>query len=187
MRHLFRKTVRSAAILGFLVPALSFAGTWVREMEIKSEPEADGQKVFMIRFTPDRTVTYDELVFECVYRQEMPWEDIRGKKFTKVIEPVTFKFRRASVPFVNDLDADVNFKVPVSYARLADKFGITTFNKSYPISVNRIRISATSGGAPVWEVELAGEGKFDTREKTAVKEAPAPVQQTPPTNAPPKK
>jgi len=169
-----------------LIPAVSLAGSWVREMEIRSEPEDQGQKVYMIRFTPGKTVIYDEIAFECVYRQEMPWEDMRGRKYTKVIEPVTFIFRRSSVSFVNELDADINFKVPVSYARLSEKFGLTTFNKAYPISVNRIRITAVAAGAAAWQVELSGEGKFDTGKTTAEKEEPAAPAQTPSTNAPAK-
>jgi len=169
-----------------LVPAASLAGSWVREMEIKSEPESQGQKVCMVRFTPEKTVVYDEISFECVYRQEMPWEDIRGRKYTKTIEPVTFIFRRSSVAFVNELDADINFKVPVSYARLSEKFGLTVFNKAYPISINRIKITAVSAGAPAWQVELTGEGKFDTREMTVLKEEPAVSGQAPSTNAPAK-
>jgi hypothetical protein len=169
-----------------LVPAVSLAGSWVREMDVRSEPESQGQKVYMVRFTPEKTTVYDEISFECVYRQEMPWEDIRGRKYTKILEPVTFIFRRSTVSFVNELDADINFKVPVSYARLSEKFGLTVFNKAYPITINRIRISAVSGGAPAWQVELTGEGRFDTREMTAVKEDAAASGQASSTNAPAK-
>jgi hypothetical protein len=163
-----------------MAPAVSSADSYIREINIKSEPEALGQKTFMVRFTPSKTAVYDEIILECVYRQELPWEDMKGRKYTKILEPVNFIFRRGSASFVNDLDADVNFKVPMAYDTLSQKFGATTFNKAFPIAVNRILITGIVGGEVVWKLELASSGTFDVTDKTRVPEA---VPQTPP--APP--
>jgi len=145
---------------------------WVSRVRVLADPPKNGQVTYAVRFTPERTLSYEAITFECVYRQEFPWEDFKGRKFTKVLEPVIFTFRRAAVSFVAELDADVNFQVPVDYATLADKYGPTTFNKDYPITINRIRITAVVAGAEAWQVELPGAGgDFDMKALPAETEA----------------
>jgi hypothetical protein len=157
-------------------PWIAQAGptNWVREVEIVPEPVQVGHQVFSVRFTPDKTVTYDMIAFECVYRQEFPWEDVRGRKYTKIHEPVTFAFRRPGVSFVAELDAYVNFRVPLAMPLLVQSYGPTAFNKEYPVTVHRIRITATAGGRKAWFMELAAKGRFDARPLTPYKEPPPP-------------
>jgi hypothetical protein len=160
----------------FLIAWLAAAGVvhagWVREIEIKADPDEDGKRIYSFRFTPDKTQTYDRIEFECVYRQEFPWEDMRGRKYNKVHEPVTFIFRRDDIRFVNDLDAFINFRVPVSRKRLVAKYGEKTFNKESPIKLDRFRVTATANKKILWNLVLRAGGKFDVRALTEEKKPP---------------
>lgn len=147
------------------VAGFAHAG-WLREIEIKADPDEDGKRIYSFRFTPDETCHYDRIEFECFYRQEFPWEDLRGRKYTKVHEPVTFIFRRDNIKFVNDLDAFVNFRVPVSRKRLVKKYGDKTFNKDAPINLDRFRVTATANRKTIWNLVLRAGGKFDVRALT---------------------
>jgi hypothetical protein len=158
---------------------------WIREIEITPDPIRDGHQIFAFRFMPDKTASYDLIAFECTYHQEFPWEDVRGRKYTKIHEPVTFVFRRAGPSFVNDLDAYINFRVPMAMPLLIQSYGPTTFNKEAPISISTIAIVATVNGQTAWSVKLPSKGKFDARPLTPYKEPPPDPAATnqPPANA----
>lgn len=169
--HVLRRTL--LFLVCALLPSLAPGANWVREIEITMDPEEFGQHVFSFRFTPDRTVTYAAMEFEFFYRQKFPWEDVHGRKYTKTHEPVTFIYRRPKVELVNDLDGYVNFRVPISMARLVRKYGKTTFNRDYPITVNRIRLTAMLNGSnTAWEVTLPPAGKIDARALTKIPDPP---------------
>ena len=102
--------------------------------------------------------------------------DEHGTTVTKVLEPVVFVYRRSSVKMVADLDFNLSFRAPVSYARLAEAFGADTFRTNAPIFIDRLRIIAERGEARLWEQELKVPGKYDI---------PARAPQPPP--PPPKK
>lgn len=173
-------TLRTVGVMGAFGWALAIGTTvaranstnWIREIEISPDPIKDGHQVFAFRFMPDKTVSYDLIEFECTYHQEFPWEDVRGRKYTKVHEPVTFIHRRVGISFVNDLDAYINFRVPMAMPLLIQNYGPTTFNKEAPIAVSRISIVATRGGRKAWSVELPSKGKFDARKLTPYTEPP---------------
>ena len=135
-------------------------GDWIREVEIASEPARNGQKDFTVRILPARTHRCETLVFECVYHQEFPWVNARGKEYVKIHEPVRFAYRRKGVKFVNDLDKYVSFRVPVSLARLQTMYGDKVFNAEHPVTVARMKISVLAGEDEVaWSRELPAEGK----------------------------
>jgi len=160
---------RTAILLAWLLSAaVAWAGktNWLREVEIKVDPEEDGKKIYSFRFMPDRTLKYDFIEFECFYRQEFPWEDVRGRKYTKIHEPVTFTYRCKNIRLVNDLDAYIHFRVPTSRKRLVKIHGEKAFNKEAPITVNRFRITGKAGKKVIWNLVLAAGGKFDTRALT---------------------
>lgn len=136
------------------------ASDWIRMVEVTSEPEANGQKDYTIRFAPRKTQLCDKVVFECVYHQEFPWEDVWGKKYTKMHEPVPFTYQRAKVKFVNDLDEYVSFRIPVSMERLKEKYGPKVFNKDYPVTVDRIEISGMVKGETIWSFSVPAKGKY---------------------------
>ncbi len=160
-----------------LIAMKGLGDEWLRSVRIGMEPPEDGQRIFNLRFTPNKTVEYDMLVFECIYRQQIPWQDERGHATVKILEPVPFVYRRPAVKMVADLDLHLNFRVPVSYARLAEAFGADTFKTNIPIVIDRLRIIAERGEARLWEQELRVPGTYEIQ-------APTPKPPPPP---PPKK
>ena len=127
----------------------------LKEMEVRSEPvRPDGQQDYTLRLLPRETHQCEDIVVECVYRQEFPWEDFRGRKTVKVLEPITFTFRRHDVRLVNELDAYISFRVPVSLPVLVEKYGSDIFNADAPVTVPRLRVRALRQGAVLWEYEI---------------------------------
>jgi hypothetical protein len=136
----------------------------VREIEITRDPEVRGKTIYTVRMMPSETRSYDAITFECVYHQEFPWIDTRGRKSMKVHEPVTFTHRRADIKLVNDLDAYVNFRVPTSREQLDRIYGPKVFNKEHPVTVARIKMTAVSKGEKVWSYDLEAPGKHNIAE-----------------------
>jgi hypothetical protein len=147
-----------------LASGVACAGEPVREIEITHDPEVKGKTVYTVRMMPAETRSYDAITFECVYHQEFPWVDTRGRKSTKVHEPVTFKYRRTDVELVNDLDAYINFRVPTSREQLDRIYGPKVFNKDHPVTVAHIRMTAVAAGETVWRYDLAAPGKHNIAE-----------------------
>ncbi|MGQ9661578.1 MAG: hypothetical protein ACUVWX_04465 [Kiritimatiellia bacterium] len=151
-------TVMVASLM-FLHAGQITAGELLREIEIRSEPEAHGHKDFMVRMLPGQTYECERVQFECVYHQEFPWEDVRGRKYTKIYEPVNFKYQCKDVKFVNDLDTYISFRVPIGRDLLESAYGETTFVKGYPVTITRMKITAFANGAPLWSYEVPAAGK----------------------------
>lgn len=146
-------------VLGSLVALNGLADDWLRTVKITIEAPDDGQQILNLCFTPNKTAEYDQLQIECVYHQQFPWQDERGKSVVKILEPVVFVYRRPSVKMVADLDFNMSFRAPVSYARLSAAFGADTFTTNAPIVIDRLRIIAERGEARLWEQELRVPGK----------------------------
>ena len=152
------------------------ADEWLRAVKISLDPAEDGQQIVTVTITPNKTVEYDQVLFDCVYHQQFPWRDEHGKPLTKVVEPVVFTHRRAPLKLTADLDAYVSFRVPVSYSRLADAYGPNTFSTNAPILIDRVRISGQSGDppAPLWQVELKAPGTHTNFTRAVQAPPPAP-------------
>ena len=150
-----KRFVRACCALAAL-PLL--ADEWLRTVKISLDPVEDGQQIVTVCITPAKTVEYDQVVFDCVYHQQFPWKDERGRTLSKIIEPVVFTYRRAPLKLTADLDAYVSFRVPVSYARLADAYGLNTFATNAPILIDRLRIHGDRENAKLWEQELKAPG-----------------------------
>ena len=162
-------------LLAATVTAVAAERPLFSEIEVSSEPGEDGVRVYTVRLAPDRTATYDLIVYDCVYRQEFPWENFRGKKYTKVHEPVSFVYREKVPRLVAELDHYTNFRVPLSMERLVAAYGHKVFNKDEAVTVDRIRISALKGGVTQWIYEVPAQGKQSGAKLTAcLKEPPAP-------------
>jgi hypothetical protein len=127
---------------------------WFSEIEVRSEPEANGQKDYTVRFKPIRTHQCDHVLFECVYRQELPWVEADGQKSTRIHEPVRHSYRRTAVKFVNDLDNYISFRVPVSLERLQQAFGLDAFDAGHPITVPRMWITGATSTQTLWRFEV---------------------------------
>mgnify|MGYP000871090508 CR=1 FL=1 len=166
----------SIVIIMFTAANTMAADSWIATIGITIDQPDGNQQVVSLAFKPVKTAVYDKLVFECIYRQEMPWTDERGKPITKVIEPVTFVYRRANVKLVAELDFFCNFRAPYGYDKLTQDFGLNTFAKEGgPITIDRLRISGEIDGKRVWQYELkAGKVHEIQPEK-----APEPKRQLP--------
>jgi hypothetical protein len=134
---------------------------WLKQIEITSDPLKDGQKDYTVRILPGKTHQCDKIVFECVYCQQLPWEDARGKAYIKNHEPVSFTYRRLDVGLVNDLDTFVSFRVPIGLDKPIAAYGDKVFNKDVPVTISRMIITATAAGETLWSYELKGEGVHD--------------------------
>lgn len=156
-----RSWLAAAAVVALLHVADSLAG--FREVEIKTEPESQGAQVYNCRLLPDRTEQCSLIMFECVYRQEYPWESSDGKTATKVTEPATFAYREKDVKLVDDLNRHISFKVPVAMERLVAIHGRHVFNTNFPVVVDRVRITVHPVGAPKWTFEAATDAITEPR------------------------
>lgn len=147
-------------IVALLFPFLCITGALadpVREIEITSTPPRDGQLIMDVRLTPGQTAQYEKLTFECVLRQEFPSEATHRKRELNIHEPAAFTYRRKDVKMVEDLDTHINFKVPISFDRLVEIYGQTTFNTNFPVTVSRVVISAMSK-ALSWSYDIPANG-----------------------------
>lgn len=135
------------------------ADGWLSTVGITLDPPDGNQQVVSLAIAPVRTATYDRLAFECVYRQEIPWKDERGNATNKVIEPITFTYRRPNVKLVAELDFFCNFRAPHGYAKLTQDFGLSTFSKDGgPITIDRVRVSGEIDNKTVWTHEFKVPG-----------------------------
>jgi hypothetical protein len=172
-RVLSPRLVLGVGCVLFAVTALR-ADEWLSTVGITLDPPEGAQQVVSFAFKPLRSAEYDQLVFECVYRQEIPWQDERGRAMTKVIEPVTFTFRRANVKLVAELDFYCNFRAPSGFAKLTQDFGPNTFSKDGgPITIDRVRIGGDIQGKRAWQHEFKAPG---THAVVAPKAPPPPPQ-----------
>ncbi len=146
-------------VVASLLAVAVYAGP-ISEIEINSEPEKDGQRDFSIRFMPAKTHQCDDIVFECVYRQQFPWENLQGEKYTKIYEPVSFKYHSHNVRMVEALDKYISFRVPMSIERLKKVYGEKIFNEEYPIVIGHIKIKAMRGENLIWSYDLPAGGDF---------------------------
>ena len=151
----------SISVLVGLACCVGARAGWISEIEISSEPTEDGQVDYSVRILPGKTHQCDKIVFECVYHQKFPWENARGKKYIKVHEPVSFAYRRRDVGLVDSLDTHISFRVPLSRKRLVAAYGDKVFQKEYPITISRMKITATSAGETRWSYDLKADGMHD--------------------------
>ena len=161
---LSRLSRRVLAVWLACLPLVS-AADWLSEVEITRDPVKKGEQEYTVRLLPNKTHQCDKVVFECVYRQEFPWENARGKVYTKIHEPVPFTYRSRDVRLVADLDNYTNFRVPIGLELLAKAYGDKVFNKDYPVTIARIRITGSSASGVLWQHELKVPGLHKVGEK----------------------
>ena len=151
--------------LGVLVAlaAMGFARAGeLREIEITPDPpDPRGLQIYTLRLRPDANEECDKIVFECMYHQEFPWDMTNETTRIRVIEPAFFTYQRKDVKLVEDLDYYVSFRVPVGMPLLQEKYGATTFNTNFPVTVSRIKLKATAKGKTIWCYEVAAQGLHD--------------------------
>jgi hypothetical protein len=76
---------------------------------------------------------------------------------------------------VEELDLNLSFRAPVSYARLAEAYGASTFRTNAPVVIDRLRISGERGEARLWQQELKAPGKYEIKARP-----PRPAAAPPP-------
>ena len=163
-----------ALLVGLMVASKVFsADEWLATVGISLDPPDGQQQVVSLVIKPVKSAEYDRLIFECIYRQKIPWTDERGRAMTKVIEPVTFTFRRAQVKLVAELDYYCNFRAPYGYVKLTQDFGLNTFAKDGAIVIDRVRITGEIEGKKVWSHEFKAPGQHEV---PAAKPPPPPPQ-----------
>ncbi len=155
-------------ILFFLA---AFAGLQMVAQEIKilditTEPEDTGKVIYTVMITPGRTDTIELLTFECTYQQTFPFEDSTGRKVNKIHEPVSFTYKTRNIKLVNELDAYINFRVPLKLELLKPIYGEKTFNENFPVRISTIKITAKNGDNILWEHTVPGGGRFVWDEAT---------------------
>ena len=149
--------------LGLLIAALSAEAAGVRVVEIRSDPPApSGKQVWSFRMTPSQTRDYDQLVFECVLRQEYDKRGSDGSVRRVVTEPATFVYREKNVRMVAELDKHISFWVPLGKEHIQQAYG-KLFNPNVPVTIARFRITAFEKGKEVWTIEVPTSGvhQFD--------------------------
>ena len=139
-----------AAVALLLLSHGAMAEDWFQLIQVTSEETAANKMDYTVRFTPARNHHCDKIVFECVYHQKFPWENVRGKKYIKVHEPVNFEYIRRDVKMVHDLDEYISFRTPYGLETLSKVYGPKFFNKDFPVTVDRIIMTGFSGGAEIW-------------------------------------
>jgi hypothetical protein len=157
------------SVLSVLGLACASLAEPVREVEVTPDPVRDGQQTFDVCLTPGETRTYDKLTIDCVLHQEFPKATTDQQAGTQVHEPAVFTYRRREVKMVEELDVHISFKVPMSFERLKEIYGATTFNTNYPVTVSRLVVTALVKDVKVWSFEVKAEGRqtpvFDAESK----------------------
>ena len=169
--------VVSAAFAALAAAAsLAFAGEWLDEVEITLDEPTVDQQIVNVRIAPTKTFDYDQLRFECVYRQELPTKDASGKSKVKVVEPVTFVYRRQDARLVQELDFYCSFRAPYGLDKLVETYGKGVFGPDAPVVIDRIKIAGIKDGAPLWQEVLKAPGLHKIAD---AKGKPAPVRKPP--------
>lgn len=165
-------TRRMSAVVAVLLYALCATADepWFNLIAVTAEPPVDGLRDFTVQLRPRVTHECDKVVVECIYRQEFPWQDARGKPVTKIHEPVRFVYRRQDVRFVNDLDTYISLRVPVSRPRLERMYGNRVFNKDVPVSVQRVRVAGLCTAGERWSYELDVDKHYQAEDLVRLKE-----------------
>jgi len=167
--------LRESALL-LLAWVLTASAGPLREVEITPDPAQGDHQVFTVRITPGETHVYEKMTFECTYHQEFTSQATESKGAKVIHEPESFTYRQRDVKLVDDLDTHVSFRVPISYAKLRDMFGLTAFNTNAPVTISRMTITAFTSEGKAWSVELAADGlhKFaDTAPALSTNTVPA--------------
>ena len=144
--------------LGLLMAVSSGWAAGVRLVEVKSDPPApSGKQVWSFRMTPSQTREYDQLVFECVLRQEYDKRGSDGAVRRIVTEPATYVYREKNVRMVAELDKHISFWVPLGKEHIQQAYG-KLFNPNAPVTIARFRITAIENGKEAWTIEVPTSG-----------------------------
>lgn len=153
-----RSALLAAALATGLLSTALAGAVGVKLVEVTSDPPvASGKQVWSFRFTPAQTRDYEQIVFECVLRQEYTKRGSDGSVRKVSVEPATFVHREKNVRMVEDLDQHISFWVPLGREDIRQAYG-TMFQTNAPVTVSRFKISAIADGQTAWTIEVPNQG-----------------------------
>lgn len=168
MPRLLTYDKREIFLTAGLLVSLGMAAAWahsIREIEVKPDPpEAEAQLV-TVRFLPDETALYDQIVFDCTLQQELALTLADGGRTNKTFDAGFFTARQRDVKMVKSLDCYVSFFVQLGNKRSAETPGGAATNA--PVKVARIKITAYRKGKKDWTVKTGAEGKYRAADEPA--------------------
>jgi hypothetical protein len=135
-------------------------GEGIREIEIKSDPPEDEKQIFTVRFVPDETTTYNQMVFDCTLQQELTLLMPEGGMTNKTYEAGTFTSRQRDVKMIKGVDCYVSFFVQLAAKQSCDMAENSKPTTNAPVTVGRVKITAYRGGKVAWKVNTNGSGKY---------------------------
>jgi hypothetical protein len=122
----------------------------VTNVSVTLDPPADGKQIVSIRLTPTATFTADRVDAVCQYRQEFDWPPKALHPGRRILEPAIFTYTARTIKFVDALDLNLNFFVPVSLPELREKHGATTFAPNAPVTLSRVTVTAYTNDQLIW-------------------------------------
>jgi len=147
-----------AGVAAALLGAVAAGAAGVKLAEVKSDPPAaSGKQVWSFRFTPGETRDYEQIVFECVLKQEYTKRGSDGSVRKMSVEPATFVYREKNVRMVEDLDKHISFWVPLGMDDIQQAYG-KMFQTNAPVTVSRFKVTAIAEGKEAWSIELPNAG-----------------------------
>ncbi len=146
------------AVAAALLTAIAAGAAGVKLAEVKSDPPvASGKQVWSFRFTPGETRDYEQIVFECVLKQEYTKRGSDGSVRKMSVEPASFVYREKNVRMVEDLDKHISFWVPLGMSDIQQAYG-KMFQTNAPVTVSRFKITAIAEGKEAWTIEMPNSG-----------------------------
>ncbi len=154
----FEKIRLVAVVAAGLSSVATVFAVGVRLVEVKSDPPvASGKQIWSFRMTPSETREYEQIVFECVLRQEYQKRGSDGSVRQVVSEPATFVHREKNVRMVAELDKHIAFWVPLGREDIQKAYG-KLFQTNAPVTIARFRITAMADGKDAWTIEVPTSG-----------------------------
>lgn len=144
----------------FLSALAVACGSGIREIEIKPDPPGGGQQAFTIRFAPDETAVYDQIVVACTLQQELVLSTPDGGQTNQVCEAGVFTARQRDVKMVKGVDCYVSFFVQLGAQQICDMAGATQMQTNAPVTVARMKITAYRKGKAAWSIQTPARGMY---------------------------
>ena len=135
-------------------------GDGVREIEIKPDPPDADKQIFTIRFVPDETTVYDQIVIACTLQQELVLATPDGGQTNMICQAGIFTARQRNVKMVKGVDCYVSFFVQLRTQRFCDMSGKSNVQTNVPVTVARMKITAYRKGKAVWSVPTNARGIY---------------------------
>lgn len=132
----------------------------IREIEIRPDPPKDGQQIFTVRFMPNESAVYDQIVFDCVLQRTLSLLKADGGREEKFINAGKFTARQRNIKMARNIDCYVSFFVRLENMPACDLAGNYQVVTNAPATVERMTIKAYRDKQLVWKVDTDARGKY---------------------------